>query len=200
MNCSSVFLWQLSDQQARRSRVGAGRRDTARPRSQEGAGAGVEVRGTYCHTSVLQLGYMSPKNWSQKPLNEPFVRLLHNAELQMELSLGSGDSVKSVFKWIWQVVMTVNLLLPRGMNVSNFDITLRVLLCFVFFKWNYEQFFIESLFFKGCGWGLANESLFLKQFCWVGGSVSIMSDKRVCRYTCICIGESWHHYYPPYPD
>lgn len=62
MNCSSVFLWQLSDQQARRSRVGAGRRDTARPRSQEGAGAGVEVRGTYCHTSVLQLGYMSPKN------------------------------------------------------------------------------------------------------------------------------------------
>ena len=29
--------------------------------------------------------------------------------------------------------MTVNLLFPRGMNVSNFDITLRVLLCFGFF-------------------------------------------------------------------
>lgn len=50
MNCSDVFLWQLSDQQARKSRVGAGRRDTARPGNQEGAGAGVEVRGTYCHT------------------------------------------------------------------------------------------------------------------------------------------------------
>lgn len=98
MNCSSGFLWQLSDHQARKSRVGAGRRDTARPRNQEGAGAGVEIRGTYCHTRVLQLGYMLPKHGSQKPLNEPFVRLLHSAELQMELSLGFRDSVKSVFK------------------------------------------------------------------------------------------------------
>ena len=61
MNCSNVFLWQLSDQQARKSRVGAGRRETSRPGSQEGAGAGGEERGTCCHTTVLQLGYMLPK-------------------------------------------------------------------------------------------------------------------------------------------
>ena len=101
MNCSSGFLWQLSDHQARKSGVGAGRRDTARPRNQEGAGAGVEVRGTYCHTRVLQLGYMSPKHGSQKPLNEPFVRLLHSAEFQ--------DGAFTGLRGLSQVSFQVNL-------------------------------------------------------------------------------------------
>lgn len=159
--------------------------------------------GAYCHTRVLQLGYMLPKHGSQKPLNEPFVRLLHSAELQMEAFTGFQGPQSSQFQvnltgylWQWTCSSHRNELSPNIITLRGFNCAI-----FVFFKWNYEQFFIESLFFQGLANWSWQMSLILKQFCWVGGNVSIMNKKRVVMgIHAIYIGESQHHYYPPYPD